>query len=379
MVERPRKFRAHPFALALGVALGALGGLGYAKAQPQLYEAGLTLHFPSTDREMFRQILQAVSSDSASNETLNLVSSGQEGGKRVDVAREIFFSRAATARACEASGLRLSAEQRENFRVRNLTVEVRSGNVLALEVRDRRSETARTLCQNYLDYYEEFVRDQALTHTGKVRQSLEKRYLAMAAQVRKLEVRLLSAEELKRRRLGDSLVAQSESTRALLARGREQEEALSRESLERLRKLRTELQVRQPGELPGADPWTPPNPSQNAITATLSQEKVTADRYKDDPPPPPAEVVKRAQLERNYEDTVALHRILLLQHGILRTLEELEELDFKIIDPLSVHPVSRSNTLISYAVLGGLLALLLEWLVSLLGEANSDREEGLSG
>ena len=214
---------------------------------------------------------------------------------------------------------------------------------------------------NLLGYYDQFIKEQALTHTGKVRKSLERRYLAMAAQVRTLEKKLTGHEDRVRRELGDSLVVGDQETREMLKRQRAEDEKLSADVLKRLRKLRSELKVTQPGELPGADPWSSSNEklAKDALTSTLEQEKVTADRYKETDTPRPAELLSRARLERNYEDTVALHRILLLQHGILRTLEELEEMDYKTIDPLSVHQLPKTRQYLSFSLLGALAGLSL--------------------
>jgi len=108
-----------------------------------------------------------------------------------------------------------------------------------------------------------------------------------------------------------------------------------------------------------APPATEGSEPKDPLTLTLYKERVTGDRYAETEVPRPADLISQARLERNYEDTTALHRILLLQHGILRTLEELEELDCKVIDSLSVHQKSKTWLWIYYGSIGALLGLAM--------------------
>lgn len=349
----------------LTAAIGTAIGLCYATIQPRQYEATMSLYFPSADNESFRQLLQAVSKDSATNDTFSFVAASREDEKKLALAREILTSRGAITVAAQESGLTLSSEQIERFRDGSLRIEIRPGSILEIGVTERRSEIARLMCQNLLGYYEQFIREETLTHAGKVRKSLERRYLTMASQLRNLEKKLLGHEDRRRRDLGDSLVVKSDSTRSFLAHRRADDEKINGAILERLRTLRSELKTQRPDELLEQNGWEDSRPrSKDTISQTLGKERVTSDRFSKIETPRTADLLPRVRLERNYEDTTALHRVLLVQHGILRTMEELEELHFRTIDRLSVHPKARAGLLWSYAFQGLIIGLLVGLIVS---------------
>ena len=356
--------------LLLWAGLGVLLGLGFAKSRPHEYEANLAIHFPNSDSETFRQILQAVRADAATNETLSLVPSTQDDSKRAELAREILFSRGATQAATQASGLPLSPEAVEAFRASALHLELRSGDVLEISVRDRSPEMARLYCHHYLEYYDHFVKTQALTHTGMVRKSLERRYLQMAAQLRSLEKKVVSRQQRTNRKIGDDLVVTNEETKALLARHRAEQEKSGTEVLQRLRNLRAELKTSRANELSGLPQVQ--SEDKDGISQTLGKESVTSQHYAEEDIPRPSDLISRVKLERNYEDTTALHRILLLQHGILRTLEELEAGDYTIIDPLTVHRRPETWFWCTGALIGASVGLAIGLISLSLQSSESD-------
>lgn len=147
------------------------------------------------------------------------------------------------------------------------------------------------------------------------------------------------------RELGDEIVGLGGSTAEELARRRNQQQQLGRVVLDRLRKVRTDL------EQESVDPMS------QTLAAENQAGKST--RYEGTDIPGPADLTNRVRLERNYEDSTALHRMLLLQHGLLRTLEDLEQVEYTVIDPLSVHRRALGLTWLVPALVGAGVGMLV--------------------
>lgn len=354
--------------VALGAALGCALGVGVGATQPRPWVAEVTLYLPSDNHAEFDKLLKLARGDAAADAGLGTdpgLESVSDDNRRAELACVVLGTRAAATRALAAAGQSITPQEVERFRKHDLQVRVGSGATLTLAVEHPRAEVARALCSGLLKYYAEFNAKESLTNTRSVRQDLERRYLFIARQVRGLEKELGRSGE-ESRALGDALAGLRPGMKAMLAETRVKQKKAAAVALNRLRQARSEATPSPTA----ADPLDTSSASagstagDDTLSRVLADEKTTRNRYGKLAPPRAVDATTRVQLERNYEDSSALHRMLLTQHAILRTLERLEQPVYKVVDPLAVLQVSSTEAMLKFAALGTLAGLCLGALLT---------------
>jgi len=322
----------------LGLLAGAGLGLAIGLAQPKLYEARTSLHFRSVNQVLFEKLLESLQSDEPSNALLGQLSGTEDDDSKAQLAKEILQTRAALHFARRQAGLSTDSESIERFRRSSMEIELRPGGIVEVVVWDPRPQMASKICQELLSYYDQFLKQQSLSASGQLRTALQARYEKLRTQLRKLE-RRLGKDSPQRTKLSEQGLSSLTITEI---------EQLQQENLDKSARVASRLhKIRK--DLAGPD----------ALTQALQKERPSPRTYDQLPPPGKAGLVDRVRLERNYEDSVALHRMLMVQLGVVRLFEELERSDYEVIDPLQVSSFDNSRRVALWMFVGGLVGTVL--------------------
>lgn len=333
--------------------VGALIGAAATFASPRTYVAEVSLLFPTIDA----QALKAVS------KTLKLDASSVEWGKTtstsdaqvVEAAAMILRSRAAINASLRDSKVVLpptlqfvQGDSIESFRNNNVTVDNQDGASLVLKVSYPRAESARALCQGLLDYYTTFVHEHRLTNTARTRQQLEKKLVRVDKRLAVLERKLIEATS---RTLADGAIRPDPKVMRELWKQRILESGSAGRILDEMRDIRKqagqEPDEQPPGEDVGED-WRNRWGSTTLEGPARSETNLPRNARRSDIP-------SRLELERVYEETLLLYHAGLLQYDFLSMWESLENFDFEIVDPVTVHQETLAPRAIQWALLGGLI------------------------
>lgn len=330
--------------------LGLMAGLLLAVAQPRTYVASVTVYFPSVQPQLFLHLTQALRSNPAGADELPNLSAGNPEVSQM--AMVIFRSQAATEFALKQSGQEASAAWKLTDPVedlqKQLEVTTTDPSTVIIRLHSRSGNLARLQVQGLLDYYTDFVDKNALTRVKKTRQKTEERLAKLVKYLRLLEHKMSRSSSKELRSLGDASIRANPKVMTQVWLRRMDEEGRGRELLNKLQKVRGNA---RPGQRP-EDAWI----------AEWAQGQ------KSNPRPSPGlqrpvrrqDLLERAQLEREYYESLLKHRSLVLQHSFLLTWESLESSQFDIVDPLNVR---SQRTRPAY---GGLVGAGLGLLVGLL-------------
>lgn len=362
------EFRPHsPWpAVWKGLVGGAVAGAALALGMPRPYVAEVGLLFPTLNSTVLKKVTASLKLDASSvdwNKT-----GPTSDAQMVQAARVILQSRAALESSFRQSKTKpaptfklLQGEPTEYFRRHNLDIEPADGTSLVVRVRYPRAEGARALCQGLLDYYTTFVHEHRLTNTGRTRQQLEEKLVRVDKRLTALEKKLLLSAENRFRPLPDSKLPADARVMRDLWKQRILEGGTSGRVLDEMRKIRKDAEadtgVESPADI-GTD-W-------RSRWGSTSLEDTAAREGSLPRTSRQADLPSRLELERVYEETLLLYNSGLLQYDFLSMWESLENFDFEISDPISVHQETAGERLALWTLIGGLAGCLLGLLLGLL-------------
>lgn len=348
--------------LWLGLFVGAAIGAAIPLAMPKNYVAETSVLFPSINNGVLKKVTQALSVDASAVQWNNPSTSDTQ---MVEAASLVLKSRAALTITLREAKVTLpprldfwQGDALEGFRQNNVTVENVQGNSLKLSVTYPRAEGARTLCQGLLDYYTNFVHDHRLTNTARTRQQLEEKLAKIDRRLSTLEKKLLISSDGRMRLLGDSTLRPDPKIMKDLWRQRILDSGSSKRVLDEMRRLRSDTN-RDKSLTPDAEvgeDWRTRWGSTSLENSDQREESLPNSSRRSDLP-------SRLEMERVYEETLLLYHSGLLQHDFLSMWESLENFDFEVIDPVSVHQENYLPRLTFGLILGGLAGVLLAALI----------------
>ncbi|MBT9585569.1 hypothetical protein IV102_19665 [bacterium] len=346
-----------------GLLLGAMVGAAATFAFPSQYVAEVSLIFPSINSNVLKQVTKALKLDAAGVEWSKSVATSD--AQMVEAASLVFKSRAAITSSLRGAKVvlpptlvALQGDPIESFRNNNVQVETLDGTSIKLEVLYSRVETARALCQGLLDYYTTFVHEHRLTNTARTRQQLEEKLVRVDKRLGTLEKKLLEASGGRFRVLGDSTIRPDPKIMKELWKQRILESGSSGRVLDEMRKIRKEAAQDNkdnpdPEEL--GDDWRSRWGSTTLEDTTDREGSLPRNARRSDMP-------SRLELERVYEETLLLYHAGLLQYDFLSMWESLENFDFEIVDPVTVHQQAATTRMVYLSLLGALLGTLASLL-----------------
>lgn len=349
-VGKPR--RASRSGLISSFLVGAVLGCGAALLYPRAYIAEATLLFPTLSSTALKRSAQLLKLDASGVDWAH--TPGTVDSQLVEAASVVLKSRAAINSTLAASKVALRpsiplllGDPVEAFRARDVVVDPQGGGSLVLRVRFGKPESARALCQGLLDYYTTFVHEHRLTNTARTRQQLEQKLVRVDKRLTILERKLLVSSSTRgsygemvkdpkvMRDLWKQRILEGGATGRLLDEMREVRKQAARTGSEESESVGV-----------GED-W-------RARWGSASLE----DQTKNDPTSSRGvrrpDIPSRLELERVYEETLLLYHAGILQYDFISMWESLENFDFEIVDPVTVHPESPANKVWLAGLLGGL-------------------------
>lgn len=368
MMERGR--RSSPLR---DLVLGSLMGAAVTFALPNNYIAEVSLIFPSINANVLKQVTKSLRLDGAGVEWKQ--STATSDTQMVEAATLVLKSRAAITTSLRDSKVvlpptvvALQGDPVESFRNSNIRIESLDGTSLKLKVSYSRAETARALCQGLLDYYTTFVHEHRLTNTARTRQQLEEKLVRVDKRLGVLERKLLTASDPRLRALGDTTIRPDPKVMREIWKQRILEGGSSGRVIDEMRKIRKEAaQSQGEGESEDVgDDWRSRWGSTTLEGGTTVESLPRNARRTD--------LASRLELERVYEETLLLYHAGLLQYDFLSMWESLENFDFEIVDPVTVHQEPSTQRIGWGAFLGGLLGFLFGKLL-FRGRSASGRED----
>lgn len=326
------------------VIAGALLGFAVAWLQPRRYLAETLVYFPTINVKLYVQLTQALQASPGEDSVVASVPAQE--AQVSQAARLIFTSRAAALYALKKAGLPLAPnwtgfDPVDTFRS-NLKVELRAPSALFVQVQGFPADTCRILVQALLEYYTNFVQEQSLTHTARTQKRVQAMVDEVARNLYELEGQLAVSSEQELRELGDEAIQPDQKVMRQLWKKRLEQAAQSRKVLENLRKIRG-------GEEEGPDlwvsQWSPARPpggpkAQGALKGSVRRQDMGA----------------RVKLEREYEDSLTIHRALVLQNSFLQTWASLEDHEFEVVDSVAVRAESKASLSLIFALAGAVLS-----------------------
>ena len=350
---KPRAKGGVPFRGLLG---GALIGFLAALFSPKPYVAEVSLVFPTINASA----VKAVST------TLKLDGSGVDWSKTTPVSDEQVVEAAAlvlSSRAAITSTIKdakvptpttfgpLQGDPIDYFRRFSLEVD-RTGNSLIVRVYYSRAETARTLCQGLLDYYTTFVHEHRLTNTARTRQQLEEKLVRVDRRLTVLERKLASASGRLRGLDGLGPGADPKILKEIWKQ-RIVEAGQSGRIQDEMRKIRKDA-AQQPDTLDeeGGGDWKSRWGSTTIEDPGKREEALPRNGRRTDLP-------SRLELERVYEETLLLYHSGLVQYDFLSTWESMENFDFEVVDPITVHQDGGGARMRLWTLIGAMVGLIL--------------------
>ena len=313
---------------------GALIGLILAWLSPRTYLATGSLYFPEVQTPLFQKLTNALQAIPGQETT---VQGSEDSSAYLALAFMVFRSSAA----------------RDSLQDRYLkSIEIRgdSDRGIHFSLYSNSAASARGGLQGLWDYYTDFIKEHPVSKSSQVRKSLEAALATQSTTLRKLEERLAASSDKRLQSLGDSAIKTNPKIMAQIWLKRTEEEVTGRAILDTLAELRGN-QANKEGGL-GDQVWLSKwAAKQKQLPGRHPKLRGTV-RRKD--------LLERLQLERQYYDALLEFRSLLLQHSFLKTMEELENPNFEIVDPIKVTLASRWKNyalgLFSGCLLGALLS-----------------------
>ena len=364
MLQISESRRNHPLQAGWkGLIGGALASAVLALAVPRPYVAEVGLLFPTLNSTVLKKVTTSLKLDASAvdwNKT-----GPTSDTQMVQAARVILQSRAALDSSVRESKVKpaptiklLQGEPIDYFRRHNVEVEPADGSSLVIRVRYSRAEGARAICQGLLDYYTTFVHEHRLTNTARTRQQLEEKLVRVDKRLTALEKKLLLSAENRFRPLPDSKLPADARVVRDLWKQRILEGGTSGRVLDEMRKIRKDAEADTGSEgLPDIGTDWRSRWGSTSLEDTAAREGSLPRTSRQ------ADLPSRLELERVYEETLLLYNSGLLQYDFLSMWESLENFDFEISDPISVHQQAAGDRLLPWTLIGAgagfLLGLLL--------------------
>jgi hypothetical protein len=339
-----------------GLFWGALLGLVASFVLPRNYVAEVSLLFPSINSSVVKQVSKTLKLDGANVDWNKTVATSD--AQMVAAANLVLKSRAAVVSSLRDAKvilprtvLVLQGDPVENFRNHNIELDTSDFSV-RLKVSYSRAEDARGLCQGLLNYYTTFVHEHRLTNTARTRQQLEEKLVRVDRRLSVLEKKLVATPDSRSRVLadltghGDSKVLKEIWKQRILDGGS------SGRVLDEMRKVRKEADRGDAASdtqigLDWRSRWGSTTLQEEGEESNLPR---TARR---------ADLPSRLELERVYEETLLLYHAGLVQYDFLSMWESLENFDFEVVDPVTVHQEGSMERTLLCLLVGGLLGACL--------------------
>lgn len=342
--------------LMKGLVTGALIGLVAALAAPKAYVAEVSLLFPTINSAALKQVTKSLKLDGSGVDWSKSASTSDP--QMVHAATLVFKSRSAITSSLRDAKvslpptvLAIQGDPVEYFRNHNLEIDG-SDTSLRLKVSYSRAESARALCQGLLNYYTTFVHDHRLTNTARTRQQLEEKLIRVDKRLTVLEGKFVKAPSGPLTFSLDGPGNRDPKVMREIVKQRILEGGSSGRILDEMRKIRKEAGQSAPETEDPGDDWRSRWGTNTLENSNGREEALPRNTRRTDLP-------SRLELERVYEETLLLYHAGLLQYDFLTMWEGLENFDFEVVDPVTVHLEGNLDRVVSWAALGGFVGLLL--------------------
>lgn len=362
-VQPTTSTRKAPAALnpLLSALLCAIVALAVSFLFPRGYRAGVTLYFPSVNTELYRELTEALRVDALDSSRGTPEPPGPDG-RVLEVASTVLHSRAALESTLSKLKLTppsnpLFGDAVEAFRSENVGVTPLGVSSLRLSVLYSQPENARAICAGLLDYYSEFIAQNPVTNTARVRLRVERQLRDLDKKLRELESKLVVSADPLTQLQGDATIQPDPAIMRQLWQKRLADSGNSRLMLDKLRQLRAQ---NRSGESGTPDPvldwqrrWGPAAGGSSAKVGSRLPSNVRK-----------ADLPTRLLLERNYEENLTLYQAAVLQYSFLTSWGALQDFSYQILDPIAVETVGSAYRPLWFALGGALAGLLLAGLVN---------------
>lgn len=352
--------------LVLSMLAGAVVGGALAAFRPRQYQAELTAYFPSVNSQVYTQLTQALRVDPMGQDGGAAAGYSTQPGKEThELASLILGSRAAATFSLKQAGVPSQStwwdpDPVERFRKKQLVLEQAQASGLRIQVEASSPETARQLCEALISYYSDFVKSNPLTVTSSTRKRCEAELAHANKKLSGIEAEMMASNA------PDSSAGKIDPKVAReLYRKRLDQTSENRQVLDTLHRIRAQPGNPETGETPGSSGTPAPLEPQAWNNQWNRKDKAKATRPGDKfgNQVKESDLLKRAQLERRYEDNLLIYRSLLLQASFLRTWEALETDKLEIVDPIVVRPAPRVDY--HWPIFGAVAGAALWFLLSL--------------
>lgn len=359
-LQAPESHPARRFPPMAGLILGGLVGVSLAWFQPVRYRAEVSVYFPGINSSLFRELTQVLRVDPVESTD---ASRNVSDPRVLEAAQRTLTSRAALSYSLNQAKVAfttnpLLGDPVEYFRRNNLHLESNQLSTLKLSVDYVDAEQSRLLCQGLLDYYTQFVKNNALTNTSRARRKIDAQLKDIEKQLVEIERKLSDSADDKVPWAGDSQRPDLSVLREVW-RKRLSERGQGHRILKELRKIRAANAGPSDGSPSTAETPTPPadwlkrwGPTGVESNSERLSQRLPGSARK-------ADIPSRLKLERNYEQLLMLYQAASLQNQFLSIWETLESFDFEIVDPIAVSQLGRGSRVGQFGLIGALLGLLL--------------------